>query len=263
MKITEVAMSLAGRTTARIGEARTWRLAVGARRRVLAGVLAALALLLAAGALRPNQASSAGTSVVVAADELDAGAVVAPTDVRMVSLPVAAVPAGVARRPEEAVGRILAAPVRRGEPITDVRFLGPGLLTPRQAAAGLVATPVRVTDAGSVVFLRVGDRVNVLAASTGMGTPETKALDGSMPMASAGPAGDTSAASVPDTDRAAVVASDVTILAVPRSDQARDGVAGAADGALVIVAATPRIATVLAGAAVHARLSVTVLGRVS
>ncbi len=253
-------MWLAGRTTARIGEVRAWRLAVGARRRVLAGVFAGLAVLLAAGALRSSQ-PLAGTAVVVAAGELEGGAIIAPTDVRIVSLPMDAVPAGAARRSEEAVGRTLAAAVGRGEPITDARFLGPGMLTQRQTAAGLVATPVRITDAGSVVFLRVGDRVDVLAASTEMDVPDTSSRNGSTAMRPGGPTSDTSAGPIPEAGTATVVASDVTVLAVPRPRDAAEGLAGATDGALLLVAATPRVAAILAGAAVHARLSVTVLGR--
>ncbi|WP_322752194.1 SAF domain-containing protein [Frankia sp. Cas3] len=260
MKIVEVAMWLAGRTTARIGEVRAWRLAVGARRRVLAGVFAGLALLLTAGALRSSQ-SLAGTAVVVAASELEGGAIIAPTDVRIVSLPVDAVPVGTARRFEEAVGRTLAAPVGRGEPITDARFLGPGLLTQRQAAAGLVATPVRVSDAGSVLFLRVGDRVDVLAASTEMAVPDASSRNGSTTRQPGVPTGDTSAGPTTEAGTATVVASDVTVLAVLRPRDAAEGVVATTDGALLFVAAPPRVAAILAGAAVHARLSVTVLGR--
>ncbi len=260
-------MWLAGRVPARIGEVRAWRLAVGARRRVLAGLCAALTLLLTTGALRSSRPLP-GTAVVVAAVELDGGAVIAPTDIRIVSLPAEAVPAGAARHLEDAVGRTLAAPVGRGETITDARFLGPGLLTQRQSAYGLVATPVRITDAGSVAFLRVGDRVDVLAASTTAEVVETRSRDGAasrdgaMSMALPEPTGDTSTAPGAEADSATVVASDVTVLALPRPREVGEGNAGSTDGALIIIAATPRVATVVAGAAVHARLSVTIRGRV-
>ncbi len=255
-------MSFGGRRAARVGDARAWRLAVGARRRVIAGLLAALAVVLVVAELRPTEPLS-GMLVVVAAVDLEGGVTVSPTDVRTVSLPADVVPVGVVRRLEDAVGHTLAAPIRRGEPITDVRFLGPGLITRRQASAGLVATPVRITDAGSVVFLRAGDRVDVLAASAEMTVPVPQTRDGATPTDGAEPAVGSSAVPMTGPARAAVVAPGVVVLAVPRPGAAKEGAAGMADGALVIVAATSRVAETLASAAVHARLSVTVLGRES
>jgi len=43
-------------------------------------------------------------------------------------LPRALVPAGALLLDEAALGRLVAGPVRRGEPLTDVRLLGAGLL---------------------------------------------------------------------------------------------------------------------------------------
>ena len=57
-------------------------------------------------------------------------------------------PAGALRDVTALLGRVLAAPVRRGEPITDVRLVGPSLLG--ATTAGLVAVPVRIADAGRV-----------------------------------------------------------------------------------------------------------------
>ena len=62
-----------------------------------------------------------------------------------------------------AVGRTLAAPLRRGEPVTDVRLVGPSLL---RGYPGLVAVPVRIPDPGTVALLRVGDRVDLLVTET-------------------------------------------------------------------------------------------------
>jgi hypothetical protein len=56
---------------------------------------------------------------------------------------------------------VLAAPVRDGEALTDLRLVAPGLL---DGYPGLVATPVRVADAASVALLRVGDRIDLVAA---------------------------------------------------------------------------------------------------
>ncbi|WP_250285012.1 SAF domain-containing protein [Frankia sp. CiP1_Cm_nod2] len=266
-------MSLVGRQAVRPGYRRAWRIAVGARRRVLAAVLAASAMLFAVAAVRPARPPSP-TPVVVAAADLAGGAIMAATDVRTASLPTDVVPAGAVRSPRDVVGRTLTAAVRQGEPITDARVLGPGLITRRQAAAGLVAAPVRITDAGSVLFLRVGDHVNVLAAATDVGgMPLSQPWDGTTavdqpagrPTDRAGPAAEgpvTPSALAPHAQvpRAEVVASDVVVLALPGAGETAQRAPGTEEGALVIVATTAGVAAALAGAAVHARLSVTVLG---
>ena len=51
----------------------------------------------------------------------------------------------------ELTGRVLAAPVRRGEPVTDVRVVGPGLWS--QVPAGQVAAPVRLADLAVATLL--------------------------------------------------------------------------------------------------------------
>jgi pilus assembly protein CpaB len=89
---------------------------------------------------------------------------------------------------------------------------------------GGVAVPVRVAEPALPLLLRAGDRVDVLATS----------LQGE--------------------DAAHAVASDVTVLAVPETGDT-------ADGALLVVAATPAAAARLAAAAVTSRLSVVVRPR--
>ena len=49
----------------------------------------------------------------------------------------------------------------RGEPVTDVRLVGPELTA---GQPGLVAVPVRLPDAGMVDLLDVGDRIDLVAA---------------------------------------------------------------------------------------------------
>lgn len=89
---------------------------------------------------------------------------------------------------------------------------------------GLVAAPVRLADAATATLLHAGDRVDVLA------TP----IDGTGP--------------------ALTVAAALQVLAVPEAGA--DG-----EGALVVLAAAPEVASKLAAAAVRSRLSITVLGR--
>ncbi len=147
--------SLAGlRTTVRRG----WR-RVLARRRPLAALCAALAVLTAV------QAASAEPSpvveVLVAAADLPGGATVTPADLTLATFRTDSLPSGTLRSPDDVVGRVLASPVRAGEALTDLRLVTPRLL---EGYPGLVATPVRVADAASVALLRVGDRVDLVAA---------------------------------------------------------------------------------------------------
>jgi Flp pilus assembly protein CpaB len=190
----------------------------------------ALAALLAAGAVASGLAAISPTparhvAVLVAARDIAAGHVLGARDVVAEELPPSTVPDGALRPGDRVAGRLAAGALRRGEPLTDARLAGPGLLTGSAARdAAEVAAPVRIADAGAAALLSPGDRVDVLA------TPP----DG---------AGATT-----------VVAANVVVLAVPRADPAVD------DGALIVVATTGSEAAGLARAAVGDRLSVTVHG---
>lgn len=146
-------------------------------RRGVAGVLTGVAVLAGVAAVRPPPRSS--TPVVVADRDLRAGQVLRPDDVRGADVPTELVPAGASRDPSQVVGRVLAGPVRRGEPLTDVRLVGRALLS--GLGPGQVAVPVRPADAGVLTLVEPGDRVDVLA-STAAESP-----DGSS-SSSAGPA---------------------------------------------------------------------------
>ena len=130
-------------------------------------------------------------------------------------------------RRARAVGLVLAAGVRAGEPFTDLRFVGRPLLQDL-ASDGLVATPVRIADAGAARLVRTGDLVDVLAA-----TPPTAG---------------TAAGS------ATTVAEGVRVLVVPRADDA------AGEGALLLLATDRPTASRLALAGVTSRLSITLRG---
>ncbi|CCG01681.1 Flp pilus assembly protein CpaB [Blastococcus saxobsidens] len=141
-------------------------------RRLAAAALVALALALA---LRPGPApagdrSPAGLPVVVAATDLPAGIALTPGDLRVVRLLPQAAPDGVVGEPALLVHRVLAGPVRRGEPITDARLVGAGLTT--LLAPGEVAAPVRLADLAVAALVRTGDRVDVLATVAGAGAAE-------------------------------------------------------------------------------------------
>jgi Flp pilus assembly protein CpaB len=193
-------------------------------RRALVAVLTAGAVATGVQALAaPGPATAA---VVAAARDVPWGARLTAADLVRVALPVSAVPDGTVADEAVALGRLVAGPVRRGEPITDVRLVGPALLAGAPAGADLVATPVRIADPESADLLRAGDTVDVLAAAEGVA--------------------------------ATVVAPGVRVLAVPRPGGETAGPSVLADGALVVLATSPAVAARLARAATTSRLSITV-----
>jgi Flp pilus assembly protein CpaB len=198
------------------------RRAVLARRRPLAGLCAALAVL---ATVQGNAAAPPPrTLVVTAAHDLGAGIVLRPDDLRLAEFDPDSVPAGVLPRASSAVGRTTTGPVRAGEPVTDVRLVTTSLL---DGYPGLVAVPVRIGDAGAVGLLRVGDRVTLLAADPqGEGT-------------------------------ASVVGRDVPVLAIPR---AVDDAPGTTTGALVVVGLPDDAVRRVAAASVSSYLSVALTG---
>jgi Flp pilus assembly protein CpaB len=107
--------------------------------------------------------------VTVAAHDLGAGTRLGPGDLATVRFAPGTVPAGQIRDP---VGRQLAGPVRRGQPITDAELLGAGLVRDRP---DLVALPVRLPDTAVAELLRAGEEVDVVAVDPQGGTAATVA----------------------------------------------------------------------------------------
>lgn len=177
----------------------------------------------------------AGVALVVAAHDLAAGTSLVAADVRSVTVPPQLVPLGAVRLPTAVLGRVVAGPMRRGEPLTDARVLGPGLVAGLQAGES-VAVPVRLADAQAAELLRAGDRVDLLATPAGAG-----GLAG---------AGRGQGADSPAARDAALVAAGVRVLAV-----LTDPHAAPADGVMVIVAVSDAIARRLTGAAGEQHLS--------
>src|SRR4051812_23424966 len=146
---------------------RSLRRALLARRRLLAALLTATGV---AAGLRAAGAEPPPTVLVtVAAHDLPAGEVVGPGDVRRVGFAPGSAPEGLAG---DAVGRTLAAPLRAGEPVTDVRLVGPALA---DGYPGLVAVPVRLPDGAMAGLLRVGDRIDLVSADPQGGAAEVVA----------------------------------------------------------------------------------------
>ena len=193
--------------------------AVARHRALLASGLAAAAV--AAGLSTVAPSAEPTTRVLTAARDLAAGAVLEPGDLVAAAVPDALVPAGALTDIADVAGRLVAGPVRRGEPLTDVRLLGAALLP----AGADVAVPVRLAEPATGALVTAGDRVDVLAASPEGGLA------------------------------AKVVATGLAVLSVPAPSDLP------AEGALVVVAASRTTAARLAAAAVTGRLSVAVHGR--
>lgn len=128
------------------------------RRRLIAVVCTAGAVAAGLRATAPPQPPTA--VVLVAARDLPAGATLRADDVRPQEVAPAAVPAGALTDAVHLTGTILASPLRAGEPVTDVRLVGPALAA---ADPGTVAAPVRLSDAAQAGLLDVGDEIDLLA----------------------------------------------------------------------------------------------------
>ena len=105
--------------------------------------------------------------MAVAARDLRGGTRLAAEDVDRVDLPPAAVPDGAYPPSDAPVGRLLAAPVRRGEPLTDAAVVGPGLAS--ALPTGQVLTSIQVAST-TALLVRPGDLVDVLAGGAGAGS---------------------------------------------------------------------------------------------
>jgi Flp pilus assembly protein CpaB len=168
------------------------------RRRLVASLLVGVAALAGVRAAAPPPPPT--VAVTVAARDLPAGTPLDASDVTTQRFPVGTEPDDLART---VLGRVLAAPVSRGEPLTDVRLVGEGLA---RAQVGRSVLPVRLSDAGVAALLRPGDEVDLMA---------TDPTDGAT----------------------RVLASGVTVLAVPEETETRSG--HATPGALVVVGLSP------------------------
>ena len=182
------------------------RRALARRRVLLSSGLAAAAVAAGLSAVAPT--AEPQVQVLTAARELVAGVPLAADDLATASLPAGVVPAGALVDAASVVGRLVAGPVRQGEPLTDVRLLGTALL-----AGDDVAVPVRVAEPATAALVRAGNVVDVLSASPEGGVA------------------------------AAVVATGLTVLSVPAlGDDAGEG------ALLVLAADRPTAASLAAAA---------------
>lgn len=196
---------------------RAVRRAVLRRRRLLAALCAGVAVL--AGVSAVSAPSPPVVDVVVAARDLAAGTRLAASDLTTASYAPGTAPARLAA---DATGRVLASPLTAGEPVTDVRLVGP-LLT--EGEPDLVAVPVRLPDSGMVALLEVGDHIDLVASG-------------------------------PQDGGAGRIADDVRVLAIPSVEVDPPG-GSTMPGRLVVVGAAVEEVDAISGAAVRSFVTYT------
>lgn len=137
-------------------------------RRIAAAMLVAFAAIVA---LYPQPDRFPGDAVVVAARDLSPGTVVEASQLTMRLLPVDAIPDGATKAPAAVLGRTLAAPVRRGEILTDVRLTGPDLARSVSNNPEMVSVPLRLADPDVATLLHAGATVDVVTVGPQQGEP--------------------------------------------------------------------------------------------
>ncbi len=206
---------------------------VNRNRRLIAAVLFCIPAGLTVQQLTPAPAET--VIAFAAATDLPAGKSLEPEDVSRISVPPGLLPAGSPGSEAAFEGKQLAAPLRRGQLLTDAQILGPGLLT--GSPPGSAAVPLRMADPASIQLVSPGQLINVvLTGGNGLEQPaESQVLAESVPVlwtsVQGGKAGPWLAAA--DTDGLVVVAA--------AADQARRLAGASTQGKLffVLVAAAP------------------------
>jgi pilus assembly protein CpaB len=193
-----------------------FRRAVSWHRRKLAVLAVLAAVLTGISAAAPDGPPT--TTVVRTVTELPGGARLSSADLHVDQVVAADAPAGAVDEPTGLIGRTLAAPVAKGQIMTELAVTSARDPTGR----GRVLAPLRLADAEVVGLLRAGDVVDVLAADA-------------------------------QSEQAYVAARGVRVVTVP---QPADSAGGDPAGALVLVEVDAETARVLARAAVAATLTV-------
>ena len=193
----------------------SFRRPVSWHRRKLALLAALAAVLTGLAAAAPEGPPT--VTVVRAAAALAGGTRLTPEDLEAAQIVAADAPDETVADPAALVGRTLAAPVPRGQVLTERAVVS------ARASPGRVLAPLRLADAEATALLQAGDVVDVLAAD-------------------------------PQSEQAFVAGRGVRVVTVPSSAEPAAGADPA--GALVLVEVDPETARVLARAAVSATLTV-------
>jgi Flp pilus assembly protein CpaB len=197
-------------------------------RTVLARRVAAAGLVVLAGVAELRSDPDGDLAeVVVAARDLTPGAALTPDDVRIERRLATTVPDGSQANLSTVVGSTLASPTRRGEVLTDVRLLG-SRLAESTAGPGARIVPLHLADSALIDLVRVGDVVDVLAASATDSRADTQAAT-------------------------KVVATDAVVVLVSAKSKVQD-----ADSDRVVLVALPaRVANMVAGSALGQAVTLT------
>ncbi|NLE79405.1 MAG: flagellar biosynthesis protein FlgA [Rhodococcus sp.] len=199
-----------------------WLRAVHARR-IAAAVLALAAVVIA---FRGDPGSD-HVSVVVAARDLQPGMVLTAQDLEIVEREAHSIPEGTQAITSSVVGRTLAGPTRAGEPLTDVRLLGPRLADAATGIEDARIVPLRLADPRVAGLLREGDLVDVLTIA-----PETSPGDDKNPGAAIIAAGAVVVlVTTPENDRNQ--AERIAMIALPRDEATRVAAASLTDAITV------------------------------
>lgn len=132
-------------------------------------------LLCAAAGIAVQQLTPAPAHTVPAlasARDLPAGTALSGTDVVTVNVPPGMVPSGAFREASSIQGKQLAAPLRKGQLLSDTQLLGPGLLA--GTPPGSAAVPLRMADPSSIQLVAPGQLVNIVMTN---GTDYGKAAE--------------------------------------------------------------------------------------
>lgn len=185
-------------------------------RRIVAAVVAFLAVLLALAALRPDAAP--GATVIVAASDIPAGSTLEASDLATAEIPLEYAAPGAILTLADVLGRTVSAPLAAGEVVTRTRLAS----EPLSGDEGTLVAPVRLTDAEVAALLTPGMRVDIVRAAR--------------------------------TGEADVLAEAVRVITVPRH-QGFGPSADRSSGSLVLVAADRATAIRLASASTQGGLS--------
>lgn len=222
---TRLAPLLTDRLRALLG-ARGWPRALALRRTVSVLLIALSGALV----LRPAAAHDHPTGhELVTTRDLPAGHTLAAGDVALRELPIGLVPTSALSRPSAAIGQVLSSSVRAGEPLTDVRLLGPADTALTAHVPGAMTVPVRLADAGVADLLHPGSAVDVVTSDV-------------------------------DNQANPVLASDAIVVAVRADDRTDEHGADHADdqsGRLVLLALPKDAATRVAASSLQRPVTVT------
>lgn len=188
-------------------------------RRLIGAALAALTTwLVVQAATTPPPAT---VPVWTADHDLPSGTVLTRADLRRTGFAPGSVPAAAVTSPAAVLGRTVATPLGRGEPVTPAHLTGSGALA---GYPGRSAVAVRIPDGDVVALLTPGQQVALVATDPQGGRPPERLVD------------------------------DAAVLAVPH---ASDGAAGGAlTGRLVVFAVPAGLADEVAAASMSHYLAV-------